>query len=146
MYRSHVGLLYEPCFGSFHLHRQAPPRLQRRARPLEGKGGTMGEKYPVTLPTNGEFHAKCRDLLHAANLRQWTDGFTSPPKEGTLRIFFALKNPTASAEFEPANLGILYNYTVPCTVISDRLPLIDVFCRTQNGVLYVDHVRLSPRL
>jgi hypothetical protein len=31
--------------------------------------------------------------------------FTSPPKEGVLRIFFALKNPTASAGFEPANLG-----------------------------------------
>ena len=28
-----------------------------------------------------------RDLLHAANLRHGTDGFTSPPKEGVLRIF-----------------------------------------------------------
>ena len=46
-----------------------------------------------------------RDLLHAANLRHGTDGFTSPPKEGVLRIFFALKNPTASAGFEPVNLG-----------------------------------------
>jgi hypothetical protein len=27
------------------------------------------------------------------------------PKEGVLGIFFALKNPTASAGFEPANLG-----------------------------------------
>jgi hypothetical protein len=44
-----------------------------------------------------------RDLLHAANLRHGIDGFTSPPKEGVLRIFFALKNPTASAGFEPAN-------------------------------------------
>jgi hypothetical protein len=26
-------------------------------------------------------------------------------KEGVLRIFFALKNPTASAGFEPATLG-----------------------------------------
>jgi len=42
-----------------------------------------------------------RDLLHAANLRHGTDCFTSPPKEGVLRIFFALKNPTASAGFEP---------------------------------------------
>ena len=30
-----------------------------------------------------------RDLLHAANLRHGTDGFTSPPMEGVLRIFFA---------------------------------------------------------
>ena len=34
-----------------------------------------------------------------------TDGFTSPSKEGVLRIFFALKNSSAPAGFEPANLG-----------------------------------------
>jgi hypothetical protein len=28
-----------------------------------------------------------RDLLHAGNLRHGTYGFTSPPKEGILRIF-----------------------------------------------------------
>ena len=44
-------------------------------------------------------------LLHAANMRHGTNGFTSLPKEGVLRIFFALKNPTASAGFEPAILG-----------------------------------------
>jgi hypothetical protein len=37
------------------------------------------------------FHGIFRDLLHAANLRHGTDGFTSPPKEGALRIFLALK-------------------------------------------------------
>ena len=52
---------------------------------------------------NSTIHS--RVLLYAVNLRHGTDGFTSPPKEGVLRIFFALKNPTASAGFEPANLG-----------------------------------------
>jgi hypothetical protein len=42
--------------------------------------------HPI-LPTACDFHGKCRDLLHAANLRHGTDGFTSPPKEGMLRIF-----------------------------------------------------------
>jgi hypothetical protein len=32
------------------------------------------------------------------------DGFTSPPKERVLLIFIALKNPSPSAGFEPANL------------------------------------------
>jgi len=32
-----------------------------------------------------------RNLLHAANLRHGTDGFTSPLKEGVLRIFLPLK-------------------------------------------------------
>ena len=54
-----------------------------------------------------------RNLLHAANLRHGNDGFTSPPKEGLLRIFFALKNPTASAGFEPANLGTKSQHVTP---------------------------------
>ena len=57
----------------------------------------------------GNFDRKLRLplLLQAANMRHGTKGFTSLPKEGVLRIFFffALKNPTASAGFEPANLG-----------------------------------------
>jgi hypothetical protein len=44
-----------------------------------------------------------RVLLHAANLRHGNENFTSLPKGGVLRIFIALKNPTASAGFEPAN-------------------------------------------
>ena len=54
-----------------------------------------------------------RDLLHAANLRHGTESFTSPPKEGVLRIFFALKNPTVSAGFEPANLGTKGQHATP---------------------------------
>ena len=43
----------------------------------------------------------CREwvLLHAVNLRHRTDGFTSPPKEGVLRIFSPLK-------FRPVRLGL----------------------------------------
>jgi hypothetical protein len=40
---------------------------------------------------NAEFHVTFRDLLHSVKLRHGTDGFTSPPKEGVLMIFFALK-------------------------------------------------------
>jgi hypothetical protein len=35
----------------------------------------------------------------------WQEGFYFPSEEALLRIFFALKNPTASTGFEPANLG-----------------------------------------
>ena len=54
---------------------------------------------------NFAFHVTFSDLIHAVKLRHGTDGFTSPPKEGVLRISFAPKNPTASAGYEPANLG-----------------------------------------
>jgi hypothetical protein len=40
---------------------------------------------------NAGFHVTFRDLFIAAKLRHKTDGFTSPPKECVLRIFFALK-------------------------------------------------------
>ena len=62
----------------------------------------MGEKCSDKFRQRIRLPRNSRDLLHAANLRHGTDGFTSPPKEGVLRIFFALKNP---AGFEPANLG-----------------------------------------
>ena len=41
-----------------------------------------------------------RVILHSANMRHGTNGFTSLPKEGVLRIFS-----TASAGFELVNLG-----------------------------------------
>jgi len=39
------------------------------------------------LPEMPDFQVAFSDLLHAVNLRYGTDGFTSPPKEGVLRIF-----------------------------------------------------------
>jgi hypothetical protein len=40
---------------------------------------------------NADFYVTFKDLLHAVKLRHGNDRFTSPPKEGVLRIFFALK-------------------------------------------------------
>jgi hypothetical protein len=52
----------------------------------------MGEEMADSvLLTTCNFHGKCTDLLHAAKLRHGTDGFTSPPKEGMLKIFIARK-------------------------------------------------------
>ena len=61
----------------------------------------MADEFCLKMP---DFHITFSDLLHVVNLRHGTNGFTSLPKEGALRIFFALKNSTASAGFEPANL------------------------------------------
>jgi hypothetical protein len=62
----------------------------------------MAGKFSLKMP---DFHIAFRDLSHSVNLRHGTHSFTSLPKVGVLRIFFALKDPTASAGFEPANLG-----------------------------------------
>ena len=79
------------------------------------KGGTICEQEtgPVILLRNAGFHIHSKVLLHAVNLRHGTDGATSPPKEGVLRIIFALKNPTASAGFEPANLDTKGQHATP---------------------------------
>jgi len=75
-----------PTFSARCLH------VQRRERSLVAEGGTLRGRemfrqiWPrIRLPRNS------RDLLHAANLRHGTDGFTSPLKEGVLRIFWPLK-------------------------------------------------------
>ena len=96
--------LLSPAFRCSHFRRQVPVCPQRRERFQQRKVELWARKCPVILP-KFRLPRKFRDLLHAANLRHVTDGFISPPKEGVLRIFFALKNPTASAGFEPANLG-----------------------------------------
>ena len=50
----------------------------------------MADEFCLKMP---DFHMTFRDLFHAINLRHETNGFSSLPKEGVLRIFFALKNP-----------------------------------------------------
>jgi hypothetical protein len=80
--------------------------VQRHERPLAAENGTFrGREIFRQILSRIRLPHNSRDLLHAANLRHETDGFTSPPKEGMLRIFFILINQTASARFEPANLG-----------------------------------------
>ena len=89
-----------PTFSARCLH------VQRREIPLAAEGGTLrGREMFRQISSRIRLPRNSRDLLLAANLRHGTDGFTSPPKEGVLRIFFALKNPKASAGFEPRNLG-----------------------------------------
>jgi hypothetical protein len=78
-----------PTFSARCLH------VQRRERPLADEGGTLhGREMFRQISSRIRLPPNSRDLLHVANLRHGTDGFTSPPKESVLRIFFALKNPT----------------------------------------------------
>jgi hypothetical protein len=63
----------------------------------------MDEKWSVQFCYTLQLPSECLVLLHAANLRHGTDGFTSPPKEGMLR-FYRHKNPMALAVLEPAIL------------------------------------------
>ena len=73
----------------------------------------MGEKCSRQISSRIRLPRNSRDLLHAANLRHGTDGFTSPSEGRRAEDFFALKNPTASAGFEPANLDTKGQYANP---------------------------------
>ena len=75
-----------PNFSARCLH------VQRRERPLAVVGGTLcGREVFRQISSRIRLPCTSRDLLHAANLRHGTDGFTSPPKKGVLRIFSSLK-------------------------------------------------------
>jgi hypothetical protein len=53
-----------------------------QANPSSGRWN-YGREIAENFAESGEFWV----LLHAVNLRHGTDGFTSPPKKGALRIF-----------------------------------------------------------
>ena len=50
---------------------------------MELHGREMADEFCLKMC---DFHVTFRDLSHAVNLLYGTDGFTSPPKEGMLRI------------------------------------------------------------
>ena len=55
----------------------------------------MADEFCLKMP---DFHVTFRELLHAVNLRHETNGFTSLPKEGVLKIFL---HPEKSDGFGP---------------------------------------------
>jgi hypothetical protein len=102
----HLGLkllaLCAPPLVPFVISRGAPRQATWETSVSKGRNWTR--KCSVNFACDSNFHVNLRGLLHAANLRHGTDGFTSPPKEGMLWIF-SPENPTASARFEPTILG-----------------------------------------
>jgi len=88
----------------FSTYALQPPRLivrtgldvptfptRRLARAPSGGRCNCGREMSGHFAQMPTLHVTFRDLLHVVKLRHGTDGFTSPPKEGVLRIFFALK-------------------------------------------------------
>ena len=88
------GLLYKPW--SLIVATCTARCLHQRKWKEELLGREMADEFCLEMP---DIHVTFRDLLHTVNLRHGTNGFTSLPKEGVLRIF------SAAAGFEPANLG-----------------------------------------
>jgi hypothetical protein len=66
---------------------QASPRESTQRRKVELWARNVRE-----FCLNFDFHVTFRDLSHAVKPRHGTDGFTSPPKEGVMRIFSPQKS------------------------------------------------------
>jgi len=65
---------------------QASPRVSARESTQRRKVERWARNVREVC-LNADFKVTFRVLLHAVKLRHGTDGFTSPPKEGVLRIF-----------------------------------------------------------
>ena len=94
LHRGHVLVsilpLLSPAFRCSHFRHQVPVRPQRCERSQQRKVEMWARNCPVILPKFRLPH-KFMDLLHAVNLRHGTNGFSSPPQEGVLRIISSLK-------------------------------------------------------
>jgi hypothetical protein len=100
MYCSLTGLLYRPLW-TFQLWPPDATAPTDAFRTLAAEVGTYGRGRTGKFSLNADFHDTFRDLLHAANLRHGTHGFTSLPKEGVLRIFLPLKIPRLRPGLNP---------------------------------------------
>jgi hypothetical protein len=66
---------------------QASPRMSPRESTQRQKVELWARNVREVC-LNADFYVTFRNLLHAVKLRHATDGFTSPPKKGVMRIFF----------------------------------------------------------
>ena len=78
----------------------APPAVSTR-EPSSERRKYLGEKWPVISTESCDFHAYTFGFFYIPQICDMGQTALLPFR----RIIFALKNPTASAGFEPANLG-----------------------------------------
>jgi hypothetical protein len=103
---------YPMCVHSSHFHRQEAPRHNDAGDPSSERWNLLGERLPVIWPKvpsstllQGSF--TCRKST------TWDRRLYFPSERSRAEDFFALKNPTASAGFEPSNLGTKGQHATP---------------------------------
>jgi hypothetical protein len=89
-----------PTFSARGLH------VQRRERPLAAEGGTpCGREMSAISSTTLNFHVVVEIFYTCRRSTTWDRRLYFPSEGRRAEDFFTLKNPTALARFEPANLG-----------------------------------------
>ena len=117
-------ILDVPTFATRCLH------VRHDARDRSGGRLNCGLEIFAEMTTSTPF----RDLLHAANLRHGTDGFTSPPKEGVLRISSPLKVRRFRQGLNPRTW-----------VLKASMLLLDHRSRSNHNILCKFYFRFRPR-
>jgi hypothetical protein len=70
----------------YNFRHKRPPACEATLANPAAEGGTMGEKWPRILPKVATSTSVLGSFTNR-KARRGTDGFTSPPKDGVLRIF-----------------------------------------------------------
>ena len=90
-------------FSCSYLHRQVPGISTRD--PSSERRNYSGEKRPVISTESCDFHAYAFGFFYMPQICDIGQRLYFPSEGRRAEDFFALKKPTASAGFEPANLG-----------------------------------------
>ena len=73
--------------------------------PSSQRWNYVGEKWPMNFAWNAWFPRSIQGSFTCRKFTTWDRRLYFPSEGGRAEDFFALKNPTTSAGFEPANLG-----------------------------------------
>jgi hypothetical protein len=111
MYCMLHGLIVQPHF-SFPISSPGALHVRWRERPLSAKSGTIGEKCPINLAYNCDFHGNYRVRLHAANLRHGTLLYF-PSEERHAEYFFRPEKSDGFGRVWTRELG--YQIKQPCS-------------------------------
>ena len=104
--------LLSPAFRLSHFRRQVPPCPQRRERSQQRKVELWARNVVRKFCRNDDFHA-IQGSFTCRKSTTWNRRLYFPSEGRRAEDFFALKNPTASAGFEPANLGTRGQHATP---------------------------------
>jgi hypothetical protein len=100
------------CVQCSHFHRQEAPRHNDAGDPNSERWNLLGEKLSDNLAESSEFHAPL-GIFYMPQITTWDRRLYFPSEGSRAEDFFALKNPTASFGFEPANLCTKGQHATP---------------------------------
>jgi hypothetical protein len=102
---------------------------------LAARGETnVGEKWPMNFAWNARLPRNIQGSFTCHKSTTWDQQLYFPSELSRAEDFFALKNPTASARFEPPNLGTKGQHATPRPLKPHSSPTVLRYVMTANVV------------